>query len=356
GLAATGMLLTSYILMPLLGALVAALLLGLLGDAVIGRELSWRRALSRWPTFAALALAGRLLPLILPAGLIVPLMPIGAILFGLLPYAVGVLGLPLMDALRAAPALLWGRIGTWIRLGLATMLITFAATGVWQLCNRSPLVALVFYPALGTALVAAAAALCLDPEETASRTPHPLWMLPLVLLTVGGAWLGAGWIDAWAGWQPSREAALARDAQPPFMFGSERHTVLRVIPDPGGELVISRVNSGDMLALNALRRGRFGWQFVSGETWPSEWSGRQPGVMQVSTQAVGDAPDADSEWLVVGELFDNRVAYLQIGKDRFPVGQDGPIFVVRPGYPPNPPFAWLDANGQPVPEQAVTRP
>jgi hypothetical protein len=224
GLAATGMLLTSYILVPLVGALVAALFLGLLGDALIGRELSWRRALSHWPTFAVLSLAGRLLPLILPEGLIVPLMVIGAILFGLLPYAVGVLGLPLMDALRAAPALLWGRIGTWIGLGLVTMLITFAATGVWQLCNRSPLVALVFYPALGTALVAAAAALCLDPEETTSRTPHPLWMLPLVLLTVGGAWLGAGWIDAWAGWQPSREAALARDAQPPFMFGSERHT------------------------------------------------------------------------------------------------------------------------------------
>jgi hypothetical protein len=51
--------------------------------------------------------------------------------------------------------------------------------------------------------------------------------------------------------------------------------------------------------------------------------------MQVSTQAVGGAAGADSEWLVVGELFDNRVAYLQIGKDRFPEGQHGPIFVVR---------------------------
>jgi hypothetical protein len=344
----------AFLLVPLAGALVQALFFGLLGDAVAGRPPGWRRALANWPGLAALALLMQMGALLLPAPVGMMLLPIYLLFYPLLPLALGVVGMPLLTALREAPRLFWGRLGAWIKLGLASMLVTFAFGLLWSFTGRSVFVALLFYPVLATALVGAAAALCLpeaaDPVSPAA--PGPAWILPAAAVAaLVGASLGSGWVEAWKGWYPTREVALTT-----LHPGSNsRLTVVRVIPQPEGELVVNRLGN-NMLSVASLRRGHFGWAPMGQESWPSDPKSGQPAVYHVAMQADGGGRIYNTQFLVVGEIFDPRAAFLQIGDKRFPIGQDGPIFVVKPGFPPNPPYAILDTDGQPVPAMEAKRP
>lgn len=348
--------LITLLLIPALDGLAMALFLGLLGDAVAGRPLSWRRALQNWPAFAALGLAGRLACLVLPMPVLYGGTLLGALFFPALPFAIGVLNLPLAKAFLTAPDIFWSRFWRWLGYGLLTGLITFLATFVWSLAGANVVAAFLVYPLLATGLVGGAIVLALDDAPATGEVPqghNPFWVGPAVTLTLAGAaWLGAACIDAWADYQPTREAALSKPAPPPFamMFPAQKTTVAKVLPQPeGSEVVLSRVTA-EGLGVSVLRRNRFGWKQVSADFVPVWRNTPAPAVILTQKNPLGDG------WFVAGELLDPRVALLDVDGRHYLVDPSDRFFAVRVEQPPKGQIIPLDAAGQPVPDREVKQP
>jgi len=358
------MALLTLVGMPLAEAVIQAAFFAMLAEALTGPGPTVATVLGRarrsFPALFALQLFGRLGPLLLPKEALAVWVGVSVVFYPLLWFAIGVLDLPLATTLMRAPGLLWSRIGRWLGLGLATWGVTLLFTGAWTLLGNYPTLALLLYPALATALVASAAALCLDRDPILQnyRVGHPLWGVVVLVAALVGALLAGGWMEAWKGWVPTRDAALSGPGSGSttmaMMFPPQRGQTVYVLPQPEGELVLYRPNPG-ALGLAALRRGRFGWQFMSNQTWGSS-SELAPVVAMVSSEPTGGGRHYDLQWVAAGEIFDSRVAYIQVQGERHPVGQDGPYFLVQLNSPPQGPVTALDAAGNPVPNREVKKP
>ncbi|MFZ5825942.1 MAG: hypothetical protein ACOY94_16730 [Bacillota bacterium] len=344
---------------PLLSAGVTALFLGVMAEALgserVEARLVIRRAWRGLPGLYTLNLLFWGLTHALPVLTGAVFMILFWLFFGLLPFVLVGLDLPLLTALSRAPGLLWGHLGAWWGLTWRCLLTTFLVSLPWMLAEKPTWVALAIYPWLGTALVAGAVTLTRSLAGQPAAAPPPrnlLWSLLALAVAAAIAWPAAGWVDAWTGWLPTRERAVSADSFNP--------RILRVERIDGGEVVFFRGRKG--LEGAVLERGRFGWKRLlpmpTGDFHPDRLVGLlfyDPTWLWHQGQGQLLPP------LVAGEVLDSRVAYLEIAGQRFPVGEDGPLFLIRLPDGLAVDFPWvkavaLDAEGRPIPPPEVKKP
>lgn len=347
------------LIIPLAEALLEGLFLGWLVAAATGESLSlrggWRRAWAAFPGLLTFYLLRWGLPVIVPHDAAILLLPLFFFL-SLVPLVITTQGRPFYQALIWAPALLGQHWRAWFGLGWRTLAITAILDLVLKLGGAPTELALFFYPWVATLLVGAAVVLTLGLNDQAvapiAWSPRWSWLtVPLVMLL---AWWGTGWMRAWQGWAPSRTAAVA------LTVNSVRQ-IRHVAQLPGGELVLYYAGQSDIQPQAAfLERSRFGWRTVS-EIYMADWLTTGPVALQTVSPAVAVDGDPRIPWALMGEVLDERVTTLVVGDQHYPVGRDGPLFVIP--LPDGTQFAdpykeirWLDSQGEPVPPREVKQP
>lgn len=345
---ARGVQLTGLLLVPLLHALVQGLFLALLAQAAtagsVRLRVGLRVALTVLPALFALQLGWRLAVMTMSEGWLVGLVATWLLLYPLLPVSIAAGQQPLTGALRDAPGALWGQIGRWVGLGWRALLAVVLFTLGWSLVGRPLFLPLLVYPFLGTWIVAAAVALYLRPgfwpgtqmgvepgthqdAPTVTRSPdlpasesdggskgRAPWAWSLVLIAaLTLTWLG-GWFSAqWAGYRATREAVLS-DPFPPY--------VAHVRQEGDHELVLYRADRG--LGVAELERGRFGWKRL----WSLNGHEISDHPARPATVHWERPYPSYGQFLVWGELYDSRVAYLEVAGERIAVGQESPLFLI----------------------------
>jgi hypothetical protein len=268
------------------------------------------------------------------------------LLWPLLPYALGAAGQSLWAGLSGAPHELWGRLGDWISLGFRAALANGLFFLLWSLMGRPVAVALAVYPLLATALVAGATALYTRaPEEVIPDPPASPALLLTFPLLAGGALAGWSLLNNWAGWYPSPLTAIAaQDYQPGQYAAADAYRIRYSVQEANTQLVIWQGGPRSYMGLTRLEQGRFGWKILR----------HDPSFPLMDPHAPADIrfTRLDDGAVYWGEIFDDRVAYLQALGARFPIGQEGPLFIL-PVTPPTLQYygenvQLLDRNGNPV--------
>jgi hypothetical protein len=349
----TSALLASLLLVPALEALVLGMFLGLLAVAIAAPPLSLRSGLRRatraLPGLLIISLATRLGLMLLPVPLLVILTAVIWLFFPLMPLALGARGIPLPEALADAPGQLWNRVGPWLGLGLRTGLTTGAFTLLWSLAGRPTWAALLIYPFLSTALVAAAVALYLQlPAEDEAPEARPArvwwWVLPVA---GAGALAGALIIGQWAGFRSTREANFPGPFAP---------SVVLTVPEGSYEWIIYRAPQGET-GLARLARNRFGWKLLWKEEWPEETNSVQPAAVRVSRPETAAGDPAGDRIILWGEIYDQRAAYLEVAGQRLGIGDRGPLFLIPVSIAAgSETISVVDAQGNEVPPREVKQP
>lgn len=326
----TGAILAGLILVPLLQALLQAVYLVLVADAVVPSTAPQaRRVLNAVPWLYLLFLGTRLAQMLLPAFPYWAVMFLSLLLFPILPLTLAVGQRPIY----AAPAEFWGRLGPWFSLAWRVALTTVPFSLLWTATGRPMGLALAVYPFLATALVAAAVALYLSPDPELPPAPGPRWAgvvtIPLAVVLV---YTGAFVSEQWRGFTMTREAALDEDLV----------TVVHVTEEGTRELVLYRAER-HRLRLAELERSRFGWKRL--------WREQPPGEMKLAAVAWTRPWPSYSRFLVWGELLDSRVAALEIAGQ--PFGVVGPYFLIPVSEAPEyhghlRNLRFLDAQGREV--------
>lgn len=347
------------LVIPLAEALLEGIFLGWLIAAAKEENLSlrsgWRRAWAAFPGLLTFYLLRWGLPVLVPYAASILLLPLFFFL-SLVPLTIAALGLPVYRALIQAPTLLGRHWRAWFGLGMRTLAIT-AVLGLFLTMSEAPTeVALFLYPWVATLLVGAAVVLTLGLDDQAvapiARSPRWSWLaVPVAMLL---AWWGGGWMRAWQGWAPSRTAAVA-------VTVNQVKQIRHVAPVAGGELVLYYDGQFDEQPQAAfLERSRFGWRTVS-EIFMADWQSTGPVALQPVSPAVAVGWNPRVPWALMGEVLDERVTTLVVGDQRYPVGRDGPLFVIP--LPEGTQFAepyteirGLDSQGEPVVPREVKRP
>lgn len=347
--------LTALLVVPLLEAVAQATFLALVAQAVSRSVCNWRRILQAVPGLYIIGMLWHMAHMFLAADGLMVVSLIWLPFYPLLPLVLAAGDRPLGAALLEAPGELWGRLGAWFGMGWRAGLVTLIFNMVWTALGRSTFLAMLFYPFLATWVVFAAVVTYLNHAEKADDEPAPsptsVWWAPAIvaaiLLASGGAYLSS----QWSGYRVTREAAMG-GLFPVF--------IARVQAEGDTELILYR--NSNRTGLAELAHTRFGWKLL----WREEhvhaprWA---DGKLSAPAAVYWMKPySSHGRFLVWGELFDGRVAAVEIAGTTYPLLPEDPYFIIAvpegPTYEQAPLqlLRLLDENGDPLPLGEGVRP